>query len=103
MRALALACGSWTSQYTGNILTVSSVAGLDSVDPDKVVFDMVQRCTKHLESIGVTPSRKATYQVACREGWAPAPTNDVQKAIWDEVRKLPEKPIQIKFDPKKGR
>lgn len=33
----------------------------------------------------------------------PAPTNEHQKAAWDEARKLPEKPIRTKFDPKKGR
>lgn len=27
--------------------------------------------------------RRATYKQACREGWAPAPTNDYQRAIWE--------------------
>ena len=55
------------------------------------------------EKAGVTKSKMTTYLKACQEGWAPAPTNDYQKAIWEETRKLPEKPLQIKFDPKKGR
>ena len=97
IRAFALACGSWSSQYSGNILTATSVADLDCCNPDRMVFDMVQRCTKYLASIGVTPSRKASYQVACREGWAPAPTNEVQKAIWDKVHEMPTEPIKIKY------
>lgn len=97
LRAFALACGSWTSQYPGNILTATSVTDLDFCNPDKMVFDMVQRCTKYLASIGVTPSRKASYQVACQEGWAPAPTNDVQQAIWDKVHEMPTEPIKIKY------
>ena len=40
---------------------------------------------------------------ACREGWASAPTNDVQKAIWDKVRAIPDKPLTIEYDPKKDK
>ena len=35
--------------------------------------------------LNVPPLRKAQYIVAAREGWAPAPTNDIQKAIWNRV------------------
>ena len=44
-----------------------------------------------------------TYKEACEEGWAPAPTNEIQKAIWDKVRATPKNPMKIEFDPKKGR
>ena len=37
----------------------------------------------------------ATYRQACQEGWAPAPSNDEQKAIWKEVHELPSAPITI--------
>ncbi|MBR4617332.1 MAG: hypothetical protein IKO55_17115, partial [Kiritimatiellae bacterium] len=37
-----------------------------------------------------------TYYDACEEGWAPPPTNAVQKAIWDKVHQLPTKPLTIK-------
>ena len=46
---------------------------------------------------------RATYRKACEEGWAPAPTNDVQKAIWNQVRQMPTKPLKIEFDPAKGK
>ena len=49
----------------------------------------------------VMPWRQATYKKACREGWAPAPTNDVQKAIWDKVHAMPTEPIKIKPEEKK--
>ena len=42
----------------------------------------------------------ATYKRACREGWAPTPTNDVQRAIWEKVHAIPDKPLTIEFDPK---
>ena len=52
---------------------------------------------------GVKKEARVPYLVACQEGWAPAPTNDVQKAIWDKVHAVPATPMKIEFDPKKGR
>ena len=43
--------------------------------------------------------RPTTYQAACRMGWAPAPTNEYQKAIWDaahnEKERGPAKALKI--------
>ena len=50
---------------------------------------------------GVTVRATTNYKTACREGWAPAPTNDVQKAIWDKVHAMPTEPIKIKPEEKK--
>ena len=50
-----------------------------------------------MEPLGVRPAIYDTYDRACQEGWAPAPTNDVQKAIWDEVHEMPTEPIKIKY------
>ena len=36
---------------------------------------------------GVKKERRIPYRVAVREGWAPAPTNDVQRAVWEEEKK----------------
>ena len=48
-------------------------------------------------------SRMVPYELACEQGWAPAPTNAAQKAVWDRVRAIPKNPMKIEFDPKKGR
>ena len=53
--------------------------------------------------MGVAVRRRVSYRKACQEGWAPAPTNDIQKAIWDKVHAVPATPMKIEFDPKKGR
>ena len=49
--------------------------------------------------MGITPYRRTTYREACQEGWAPQPTNDVQKAIWEQVKadkeRGPTNPITI--------
>ena len=52
---------------------------------------------------GVSKERRVPYRVACQQGWAPAPTNDYQKAVWEEVHAVPSDPMKIEFDPKKGR
>ena len=44
----------------------------------------------------------STYKKACQEGWVSAPTNDIQKAIWDKVHAAPKNPMKIEFDSKKG-
>ena len=45
--------------------------------------------------------RRTVYRKACEEGWAPQPTNDVQKAIWDKVHAMPTEPLKIKPETKK--
>ena len=32
--------------------------------------------------------RPTTYAAACRMGWAPPPTNDIQRVIWNETRQI---------------
>jgi predicted Zn-dependent protease len=52
---------------------------------------------------GIRTISISSYRKACEEGWAPAPTNDIQKAIWDKIHATPKNPMKIEFDPKKGR
>ena len=56
-----------------------------------------------LPTYGLMPWKQTTYKKACQEGWAPAPTNEYQKAIWDKIHSVPANPMKIEFDPKKGR
>lgn len=104
LRAFCFLCGGIGSEYS-NPLTgyVSSPAQLDDSPVAQLPMDVVNRFTPYLKQLGIVPYVEATYRKACREGWAPAPTNDVQKAIWDKVHALPQKPMKIEFDAKKGR
>lgn len=61
------------------------------------------RMQKMWKRFGVKKERRIPYRVAVQEGWAAQPTNEYQRAVWDEVRHIPEKPIKIEFDPKKGK
>ena len=70
---------------------------------DDIMRDMIDSIRINMKARGMTPTRIASYKKACQEGWAPAPTNDVQKAIWEKVHAVPATPMKIEFDPKKGR
>lgn len=100
LRAFASIGGGMTSQYPGNIMNTTSVKDLDLCDTF-IPADRLQDMTKYLAKRGVTPIYMAYYRQACKQGWAPAPTNDVQLAIWNKVHEVPDKPIKIEFDPKR--
>ena len=50
------------------------------------------------EYFGIMPIKIASYRSACQEGWAPAPTNDIQRVIWDQAHTPPSKPMKITYD-----
>lgn len=103
-RAAIMTFGAGWSQFKGSPMqTVTKPADLDAVVSDTITFDAMNSMLRNLQNLGVTQSRKTTYRKACEEGWAAAPTNQYQKAIWDEVHSIPTTPMKIEFDPKKGR
>lgn len=99
MRGFACAAGGIGSSFPGNIMNITKVADLDLCD-EFIPFDKVSVFKKHLKDNGVSSSRFATYRIACREGWAPEPTNDVQRVIWEKTKaeqsEKPTNPIKIK-------
>lgn len=96
--------GGISSTYKQNLLSfVGSAEDLDKFESDNLPVDGPMRCQRYLLSLGVKPYRQTTYRKACEEGWAPAPTNEVQQAIWDQTHTIPKNPMKIEFDPKKGR
>lgn len=99
VRAFSLLCGGGSSQFPGNMMNAPTLRQLD-LTVDTIPMDMVGYYQEFLKPLGVTPKEYTTYKRACREGWAPTPTNDVQKAIWEKVHQLPDKPMKIEFDPK---
>lgn len=102
LRAFVMACSGAASSYPNNIMDVSKVEDLD-LRKEFVPFDKFQAMGRMLRQGGLRPRQFRPYIRACQEGWAPAPTNDVQKAIWDKVHAIPEKPMKIKYDPNKAK
>ena len=82
---------------------VRSVRDLDAVALEQFGVEEILHLRESTSHYGLVPWRQATYKKACEEGWAPAPTNEYQKAIWEKVHAVPKNPMKIEFDPKKGR
>ena len=103
-RGFCLLAGAQTSNYPDSLLTsITSPEELDRFLGCRLQMDIQERFVPYLKGIGITPAKSTTYLEACREGWAPQPTNDYQKAIWEKVHQIPDKPITIEFDPKKDK
>lgn len=86
---------------------VASLKDLDAIPARCASPDAFSRINDSAEKLGIKRERRVTYRQACKEGWAPAPTNDVQRAVAERVKtemafekqtKDPTKPIRIKFN-----
>jgi len=103
-RAFAFVCGGTCGTKPGGICRkVNSLSDLDAIPGLDFALDVEARIVNNMNETEVKPYRIAKYSEAVQEGWAPAPTNEFQKAIWDSVRALPAKPMKIEYDPKQGK
>lgn len=73
---------------------------LDNINANSISPEPLLVMTEHMKAMGVNQVTRCTYLEACREGWAPAPTNEYQRAIWEKVKadkeRGPTNPITIK-------
>ena len=78
---------------------VETLSDLDHLKAQNLSPEPDMRIREHLAALGVRPVVRASYLQACREGWAPPPTNDVQKAVWEQAKadkeRGPTNPITI--------
>lgn len=85
--------GCYTVQYPKAALRpISSLAELDANDCVAISIDSIQPINKVMERWGMSPMKRTSYKRAAEEGWAPAPTNDIQRAIWEAARDKAAKP-----------
>ena len=82
-------------EYGGDIIVVD--VGMGFPDDEMYGIDVSRGITYNMPRAGVTPWKVTTYKRACEEGWAPAPTNEYQQAIWDKVHAVPTEPLKIKY------
>ena len=104
-RALGFVAGIGYAPYTNDVMQpVFSPQELDGL-----VYQVMQPMNFHkmygtLSKFGVTRNRHVPYRLACMEGWAHSPTNEYEKAVWEEVKaeknKKPSNPLKVNFDPK---
>ena len=102
-RVYGILCGGASSQFKSQIMNpISKPSDLNGCT-DELPVDVTAKIPMYLEGRGVKSEQLIPYRRAVQEGWAAAPTNDVQNAIWEEIRALPAKPIKIEYDPAKGK
>ena len=101
---IARAIGAGSTGDAGCVLApFSNVKELDSIvasEPSPIAHNALIDVAR---MSGINVIYFATYRTACQQGWAPAPNNDVQRTIWQEVHTIPDKPMTIEFDPKKDK
>lgn len=103
LRALGYVCGGMSTRFETSIAgPVAKPEDLDGKVEMQLPFDVTSTFNSNLAKFGVTPFLQTTYRTACKEGWAPQPTNDFQRVVWEEYHTKPSEPIKIKYDPKKG-
>ena len=102
--AVAHALGAGNTGDRGCVLrgfsTIQDLDGIAAMSPGPMTHNALIEVAA---TRGIGMISFASYRTACQQGWAPAPTNAVQKAIWDEIHTIPQKPMKIEFDPKKGK
>lgn len=103
-RVAMLASGGAESEApTSALQTVTDLSELDACEGRGDEVYVMMGVIRGMAKAGVTGERRMSYKQACRIGEAAPPTNDIQKAVWDEVHAIPANPMKIKFDPKKGK
>lgn len=101
-RALAMALGASNSTLQPCIMhDVFSSGDLDANSVEVPSPEPLHKMIDTGRARGLAQSRRVLYRTACEEGWAPPPVNDRQKAVWDEVHKMPTEPLKIKPETKK--
>ncbi len=86
-RCFSIVAGSYTTEVPHCVLApVASLRDLDQLDGNTFSPEPLSRIEKNLRRLGIKPYYRCSYKTACKQGWAPAPTNDVQKAIWNGVK-----------------
>ena len=86
-RAFSYSLGAPNSMSSMCLLRpVVGLEGIDSLKGQTICPEPLNKILQTARDMGMNPVRLVPYKKACDEGWAPAPTNHYQKAIWEEVK-----------------
>ena len=99
-RCFAMVNGGSNTRMGNCVLqTVLSLKDLDGLQAEAFCPEPMNQILEHLDALGVKKYQRTTYKQACIEGWAPAPTNEVQQVIWEKVKaeqsEQPSNPLKI--------
>ena len=85
-RSVAFAAGGIESMSPHCSLKYVKVpADLDGLDCKMLSPEVTSHISRNASKLEFGRKVTTTYRHACIEGWAPTPTNDYQRAVWDRV------------------
>lgn len=86
-RAVGFISGAGFSKNDTSVMQpVGSPLELDAVEWQVIHPMAYQNMAGFINKYGVKRGHSVTYRQAVEEGWAPPPTNDYQRAIWDATK-----------------
>lgn len=91
VRSFTFICGSTSDNRSILMRPVASLADLDDIPSATFIPFNFENTAKALENFGIRPRIITTYWSACKQGWAPQPTNENERAIWNKVKAQKEK------------
>ena len=102
-RAFLFVCGAANSNMQPCIMRpIFRAKDLDEFPVSQPCPDPIGKVMQMANRLGIAEKNMTTYRDACTQGWAPAPTNDVQRKIWEQIKK-PESRWQKDFGGKDGK
>jgi len=85
-RALCFVAGGVNSSEAHCVLrTVLKPEDLDSIDSRMASPVACTQVANSARQFGLGRVQMLPYRLACAEGWAPMPTNEIQRVIWEQV------------------
>jgi hypothetical protein len=90
-RAYGYLMGAAHSSFEHCVLKpVLTPGDLDSLDCKTICPEPFVKIWNQAEKLGIKAIHMTTYRKAVAAGWAPAPTNEIQHAIWKELKQMPK-------------
>lgn len=65
---------------------MSALIRIIGIEGSKFVPQVYETAQRQAKALGLGQVRRTSYRKAVEEGWAPAPTNEFQQAIWDAAK-----------------
>ena len=89
--AMLASGGAESDSPKSSLMTVTSLKELDASEGLGDEAYVMMGVIRGMAKAGVRPERRTSYLQACRMGIAPAPTNELQRAVWDRVHSEKER------------
>lgn len=86
-RVLAFVGGGVETEEHCVLKPVLKAEDLDGLAASTLSPNVAMRVTANAQRFGFSRVERVPYRMAVVQGWAASPTNDAQRAIWDQVRK----------------